>query len=179
MKIKFMKIKLLLILLASASLIAVSCDKDKSAVKYGDQMFLLEYETENVKGALKSAGYFYDEEDKGYNIVFLSENKAPDHRIEVEPKGPWFTIDLPEDKTNGTYDLKESLDSEEWAFYSYADGGYYFDNGRFKDGTIKIALNRDAGTIDFKMDATYNDNTRISVRYKGKMAKSDDYIKNW
>ena len=86
---------------------------------------------------------------------------------------------MPEGKTNGTYDLTESLDTEHWAFYCNADGDYYFEDGGFKEGTIKIALDEKKGTIDFKMDATYLDNTRIRVQYKGKIAKVDSYIENW
>ena len=173
-----MKNKLVLILLVVASVLAVvACDK--ATIKYGKQMLLLEGEnSENVEGKLMSAGY-YHEEGKGYNIVFLSDKNAPSDEIKEEPKGAWFSIDLPEGKTNGTYDLKESLSVPGWSFYIYADGDHYFDDGRFLDGTLKIALNEKSGTIDFKIDATYEDNSRIHARYKGKIAKVDTYINEW
>ena len=175
-----MKNKLLLILLAAASVFVVSCNKDET-VKYGEQMVLLENPEAlpKVKGTLKCAGYFHDEDSQGYHFVFLSDRKTISGEIEEEPKGAWFTIDLPEGKTNGTYDLKESLDAEHWAFYCNANGDYYFEDGGFKEGTIKIALDENKGTIDFKMDATYLDNTRIHVQYKGKIAKVDSYIEHW
>ena len=176
-----MRNKLVLILLAAASVFVVSCKKEEGGVKYGEQMVLLENAESlpKVEGKLRSAGYFHDEDNHGYNFVFLSDRKSISGLISEEPKGAWFTVDLPEGKTNGTYDLKESLDSEHWAFYSYADGDYYFENGYFYDGTIKIALDEKAGSIDFKMDATYWDGTQIHVKYKGKIAKVDRYIEQW
>ena len=174
-----MKIKLLFILLASMSLLAVSCDKDKSSSK--KEVFEQKYSLDDVRkksaGNLNSAAYYC--EDSGYNIFFSQLETAPEGSLSDEPDGPWFMVDLPEGKTNGTYDLTESLSTENWQFYCYSYGNFSFFNGEFDEGYLKINLDEAAGTIDFEIDGMYYDGTHVRANYNGNISKLNSYIKGF
>lgn len=122
----------------------------------------------------EGAAYFYAEGSGGYNIVFFEE--MPEEITYGEPSGNWFSVDIGDSFVNGTYDLTSNLNGSDWSFYISYDGAWVPD---FESGTITIILDKENGTIEFKIDGVASDGTIVRASYSGPILKVNDYIYSW
>ncbi len=123
---------------------------------------------------IKSAGYYYDEVDDGYDFVFVDESDVDFNSIENLPDN-YLIVDLP--KTSlGTHDITESLSSGSWSFF-LSMPGYFLNCYDFESGSITMELDEEAGTVVFKIDGIIKDEgSRIRANYTGPVQKASHYL---
>lgn len=132
--------------------------------------------TDGTRRIIKSAAFYYDEDDEYYNIVISdAEGTLTPGK---KPSGKWLAIDIPEDFAYGTeYDITDNLSTEYVDFTIYEDGAWY-DNDDFASGTIRVDVDdTDFGYIvDFRLDGTLKNGKKISVKAFAEASEAASYI---
>ena len=112
--------------------------------------------------------YYYDDEYFGYTIAFLETGlTSGSESVYKYTDGKWLKIDVPGEIMNMVVDMTENLNGYNWYFFFDSDafGRYY--TGDFKSGSLKVMLDKEAGTIEFEIDAITVDNRPVQGSYSG------------
>ncbi|MCQ2147019.1 MAG: hypothetical protein MJZ16_05820 [Bacteroidales bacterium] len=150
----------------------------KGTLKIGDKSF-----------DIRTAGYFYSTEDKGYNIVVSSTVVNMKKQLIGVPLGYLIVMDIPEEyigKDMNIKDIENSVyeDGSGWNFYlSYVENGknpgqFLIDRDMIESGTISWTFNEN-GTGVGKLSATLKTGVKLYCDYSGVVQKSNEYICPW
>ena len=72
--------------------------------------------------------------------------------------------------------MTDNLDGSGWYFYIWNNSFYYY-NGCFQSGSIKVMIDEEAGAITVEVDAVARDGRVIQLSYTGPAIEYDSFLK--
>lgn len=131
--------------------------------------------TDGTRRIIKSAAFYYDEDDEYYNIVISdAEGTLTPGK---KPSGKWLAINILETIADGDkYDIPDDLSS--YIDFTIFEDGASYDDSDFASGTIRVDIdNTDFGyMVDFRLDGTLKNGKKISVKAFAEASEAASYI---